>query len=239
VTATHPRPTLVVRSLGLADYETTLERMRLFTQDRLNSTDDELWVVQHPAIFTLGQAGKPEHILNPGLIPVIHVERGGQVTYHGPGQLVVYVLLDLVRNKQSVKGLVCLLEQAMINTLDELGIAAQRRSGAPGVYLSNGPLQGAKIGALGLKIKRGCSFHGLALNVDMDLEPFNRINPCGYAGQLVTQVRDALSTPQFIAPMQQGAVTLITQVQSRLVHHLGLCLGLTPQLRNETAYDLT
>lgn len=239
MTTAQPTAPLIVRSLGLADYQTTLLQMRQFTDERSADTVNELWVVQHPAIFTLGQAGKPEHVLSPGLIPVVQVERGGQVTYHGPGQLVVYVLLDLQRIKQTVKGLVCLLEQAIINTLADFQIPAQRKTGAPGVYLASGPDQGAKIGALGLKIKRGCTFHGLALNVDMDLEPFNRINPCGYAGQTVTQVRDALPAHILQQSTQTNAVPLITQVQLRLVQHLGLCLGLTLQNSNETVYDFT
>jgi lipoyl(octanoyl) transferase len=185
-----------VRQLGLQPYSITLEAMRRFTRERTASTPDELWLVEHRPVFTLGLAGKTQHLLNPGDIEIQRVERGGQVTYHGPGQIVAYTLFDLQRLRLGVRELVCLLEQSVIDTLLAFEIPAQRRSGAPGVYLSeqhrNAPLRGAKIAALGLKISRHCSFHGLALNYAMDLQPFSLINPCGYEGMVVTDMRSAL-----------------------------------------------
>lgn len=178
-------PTLHLRRLGLVDYAATWAEMRAFTEARTAGSDDELWLLQHPPVFTLGQAGRPEHILAPGAIPVVQSDRGGQVTYHGPGQIVAYLLLDLRRAGLGVKGLVQLLEQAAIDLLADVGIQAQARSDAPGVYVA-----GAKIASLGLRVRRGCSYHGLALNVDMDLGPFARINPCGYPGLAVTQLAD-------------------------------------------------
>lgn len=159
--------------------------MQRFTDTRNADTRDELWVVEHEPVFTLGQAGKPEHVLMPGEIPVIHVDRGGQVTYHGPGQIVVYPLLDLKRLKVGVREYVERIEQAVMDTLGEWNIGAARREGAPGVYVA-----GAKVAALGIRVRRGCTFHGLAFNVAMDLEPFSRINPCGYEGLQVTSVLD-------------------------------------------------
>jgi lipoyl(octanoyl) transferase len=156
--------------------------MQAFTEQRTDATTDELWVLEHPPVFTLGQAGKREHVLAPGEIPVLAVDRGGQVTYHGPGQVVVYVLVNLKRRGYGVKELVRRLEQGVIDLLARHEVIATRRQGAPGVYVN-----GAKIAALGLRIKRGCSYHGLALNVDMDLRPFSQINPCGYPGMPVTQ----------------------------------------------------
>jgi len=165
--------------------------MRDFTDARGPETADELWLLEHPPIFTLGQAGRPEHILEPGAIPVLRVDRGGQVTYHGPGQLIAYLLLDLDRAHLGVRALVQLLETAVIDLLAGYGISAQARHDAPGVYVD-----GAKVASLGLRIRRRCSFHGLALNVDLDLEPFQRINPCGYPGLAVTRLVDlGLTTP--------------------------------------------
>ena len=159
--------------------------MQRFTDARDEGSLDELWVVEHDPVFTLGQAGKPEHVLVPGDIPVLQVDRGGQVTYHGPGQLVVYPLLDLRRLKLGVRDYVCRIEQAVIDTLLEWNIIATRRDGAPGVYVA-----GAKVAALGIRVRHGRSFHGLAFNIAMDLEPFGRINPCGYAGLQVTSMLD-------------------------------------------------
>ena len=159
--------------------------MQAFTDARDDATPDELWVVEHDPVFTLGQAGKPEHVLMPGDIPVIKVDRGGQVTYHGPGQIVAYPLLDLKRLKIGVRDYVCRIEQAVIDTLDHWNIHAVRRDGAPGVYVND-----AKVAALGIRVRRGCTFHGLAFNVDMDLAPYHRINPCGYAGLQVTSMLD-------------------------------------------------
>ncbi|TSA21576.1 MAG: lipoyl(octanoyl) transferase LipB [Betaproteobacteria bacterium] len=177
--------TVRLRHLGLAKYEPTWRAMQAFTVARGADTEDELWLVEHPPVFTLGQAGKREHILNDVGIPVLAIDRGGQVTYHGPGQVVCYVLVDLRRRGYGVKELVRRMEQAVIDVLAAVGISAERRAGAPGVYVGT-----AKIAALGLRIKNGCSYHGLSLNVAMDLAPFAAINPCGYAGLAVTQMRD-------------------------------------------------
>lgn len=174
-----------IRRLGRVEYEPTWHAMQAFTASRTADTPDELWIVEHPPVYTLGQAGKPEHVLRDVGIPVVKIDRGGQVTYHGPGQVVIYLLLDLGRLKIKVRELVTAIEQAVIDFLGNHGLSAERRSGAPGVYV--GP---AKIAALGLKIKNGCSYHGLSLNVDMDLSPFAAINPCGYAGLQVVQTRD-------------------------------------------------
>lgn len=176
---------LIIRHLGRQDYEPTWRAMQDFTATRVETTPDELWVLEHPPVFTLGQAGKREHLLQPTDIPVVAIDRGGQITYHGPGQVVIYVLVDLKRRGYGVKDLVHRMEQAVIDLLVSSGIQAERRAGAPGVYVA-----GAKIAALGLRIKQGRSYHGLALNVDMDLSPFSRINPCGYPGMAVTQTRN-------------------------------------------------
>lgn len=174
---------ILVRQLGLQPYEPISQAMHEFTDTRDDSTLDEIWLVEHYPVFTQGQAGKAEHILMPGDIPVIQSDRGGQVTYHGPGQQVMYVLLNLKRRKLGVRELVTLLEQTVVNTLAELGIEAHPRADAPGVYVGE-----KKICSLGLRIRRGCSFHGLALNVNMDLSPFLRINPCGYAGMEMAKI---------------------------------------------------
>jgi lipoyl(octanoyl) transferase len=176
-------PPVLVRELGLVPYEPTLAAMRAFTDGREADTPDELWLLQHPPVFTLGQAGRAEHLLATGDIPVIQVDRGGQVTYHGPGQWVLYLLVDIRRRGMGVRALVDLIERSLVQLLAEYGIAALSRPDAPGVYVS-----GAKIASLGLRVRRGCSYHGLALNVAMDLEPFSRINPCGYAGLAVTSM---------------------------------------------------
>ena len=175
----------IVRDLGRQPYEPVWRAMQRFTDLRGDDSIDEIWMVEHEPVFTLGQAGKPEHVLLPGDIPVLHVDRGGQVTYHGPGQIVVYPLLDLRRLKLGVREYVCRIEQAVIDTLAEWNIGAARRDGAPGVYVND-----AKVAALGIRVRRGCTFHGLAFNAAMDLEPFGRINPCGYAGLRVTSVLD-------------------------------------------------
>lgn len=189
-TATHDAPVhgsrpARVRELGRQSYEPVWRAMQGFTDARDGNTADELWFVEHDPVFTLGQAGKPEHVLMPGEIPVVQVDRGGQVTYHGPGQIVVYPLLDLKRLGIGVRDYVCKIEQAIIDTLGEWNIGAARKDGAPGVYVN-----GAKVAALGIRVRRGCSFHGLAFNIDMDLEPFRRINPCGYAGLEVVSMSD-------------------------------------------------
>ena len=174
-----------IRRLGIRDYAETYAEMAQFTRERDAHTRDEIWCLQHTPVFTLGLAGKEEHILKVGNIPVIKTDRGGQVTYHGPGQLIVYLMLDLARRSLTVKRYVYLLEQALIDMCHTLDVGTERRSGAPGVYVT-----GKKIAALGIRVKRGCSYHGLALNVNMDLAPFQRINPCGYPGLEVTQLAD-------------------------------------------------
>ncbi len=176
---------VAVRRLGRVDYEPTFRAMQEFSAARTAETPDEIWLCEHPPVFTLGLAGKPEHLLRDIGIPVIKIDRGGQITYHGPGQVVAYLLLDLRRRKFGVRELVQRMEQALIDLLAEYGVAAARLVGAPGVYVG-----GAKIGALGLRVKNGCCYHGLALNVDMDLEPFAAINPCGYEGMPVTQMKE-------------------------------------------------
>ena len=174
-----------VRNLGRVDYEPTWQAMLDFTAARTDETPDELWICEHPPVYTLGQAGKPEHLLVDNGIPLIKIDRGGQITYHGPGQVVIYLLLDLPRLKIKVRELVSAIEQAVIDLLAGYGVTAARREGAPGVYVGD-----AKIAALGLRIRRGCSYHGVALNVQMDLSPFAAINPCGYPGLAVTQTHD-------------------------------------------------
>jgi lipoyl(octanoyl) transferase len=175
----------VVRALGRVDYEPTWRAMQDFTRSRDASTPDELWLVEHPPVFTLGLAGREEHVLDPGPIPVVRIDRGGQVTYHGPGQVVAYALVDLRRTGYGVKELVRRLEESVIALLDAHGVRGERRSGMPGVYVGE-----AKVAAVGLRISRGCSYHGIALNVDMDLAPFARINPCGYPGLAATRLAD-------------------------------------------------
>jgi lipoyl(octanoyl) transferase len=180
-----------IRFLGQVDYESTWHAMQQFTAQRTAETRDEIWLLQHPPTYTQGQAGKPEHLLNARQIPVVQIDRGGQITYHGPGQIVAYLLLDLRRWKINVRQLVRLMEQAVINILADYNIVASGRIDAPGVYVND-----AKIAALGLKIKHSCCYHGLALNIDMDLTPYDFINPCGYSGLRVTQLKDfGVSTP--------------------------------------------
>jgi len=180
-----------------APFEQVWHEMRAFTDNRNQNTPDELWVVEHSPVYTLGQAGKTEHILNPGNIPIVNTDRGGQVTYHGPGQLVVYILVDIRRKKMGVRNLVTNIENSVIDLLEEYHIPAQSRCDAPGVYVED-----AKICSIGLRIRRGCSYHGLALNVNMDLSPFLGINPCGYANLRMTQMKDfgVEKTPQEVAP---------------------------------------
>lgn len=189
---------ILVRHLGLQPYEPVSQAMHNFTDSRDDDTPDEIWLVEHHPVFTQGQAGKAEHVLVPGDIPVIQSDRGGQVTYHGPGQQVMYILLNLKRRKLGVRELVTLLEQTVVDTLADYGIDAHPRADAPGVYVGE-----MKICSLGLRIRKGCSFHGLALNINMDLSPFLRINPCGYAGMEMTQMRQWVenATPGIIGPL--------------------------------------
>ncbi|WOJ95268.1 lipoyl(octanoyl) transferase LipB [Congregibacter variabilis] len=201
---------VLVRRLGDCDYQKTLDNMRSFTDARTPDTQDELWLLEHPPVFTQGLAGRAEHLLATGDIPVVPVDRGGQVTYHGPGQWVVYLLLDLRRRHLGVRALVDLIEQSLVATLEHFGIQAEPDPKAPGVYVS-----GQKIASLGLRVRRGCSYHGLALNVAMDLEPFARINPCGYAGLQVTSMRSLLgdSCPD----MSTVSDTLLQELERRLL----------------------
>jgi len=199
---------LVVKHLGRQDYEPIWQAMHDFTDSRTDETRDEVWLVEHNPVFTQGQAGKEEHLLNTGDIPVVQSDRGGQVTYHGPGQLVAYFLINLRRKKLGVRDLVTTIENLVINTLKNYNIESAARPDAPGVYVD-----GKKICSLGLRIRKGCSFHGLALNVNMDLTPFLRINPCGYAGMEMVQVS------------QLGGPTDLQQVEQTLVKELVTLLG--------------
>lgn len=202
--------TPIIRMLGMQEYEPTWHRMQQENLARTSATADEIWLLQHPPVFTLGLNGKPEHVLAAGDIPVVKIDRGGQVTYHGPGQLVVYPQINLRAMKLGVRALVMALEQSVIDTLADYGIAANGDRDAPGVYVS-----GAKIAALGLRIRHGSSYHGLAFNVAMDMEPFNRINPCGYENLAVTQV------------VAQGGPDSVAQVANDLTPHLLRNLGYT------------
>ena len=209
VTAMRALPTAQLRDLGRQPYTPVWRAMQAFTDARTEATADELWLVEHDPVFTLGQAGKPEHVLMAGDIPVIHVDRGGQVTYHGPGQLVLYPLLDLRRLKLGVREYVHRIEQAVIDTLGDWNIAAARRAGAPGVYV-----EGAKVMALGIRVRRGCTFHGLAFNLAMDLSPYQRINPCGYEGLQVTSV------------VALGGPSGLDEVKPALVAHVARQFGM-------------
>ena len=194
---------LIIRQLNTADYKTVWQAMKAFTDDRNEQTCDELWFVEHPPVFTQGQAGKEEHLLMTGDIPVVQVDRGGQVTYHGPGQQVVYFMINLKRRKMGVRELVTLIENAIVEALAEYDIKAYPKADAPGVYVNE-----KKVASLGLRVRKGCSFHGLALNVNMDLEPFLRINPCGYAGLEMIQTSD-IDGPEHVS---QAAESLERQL---------------------------
>lgn len=198
---------LKIRRLGVTEYGTTLASMNTFTDARGPDTPDEFWCVEHQPVYTLGINADPGHVLSPGAIPVVKVDRGGQVTYHGPGQIMVYTLLDLKRARLGIRDLVSALESAMIATVASLGVAAVNRADAPGVYVD-----GAKLGSIGLRIRRGCSYHGLALNVDMELTPFSNINPCGFEHLPVTQLRE-LAGPVDIDAI---ATTLTKNLAERL-----------------------
>ncbi|WP_141653824.1 lipoyl(octanoyl) transferase LipB [Erwinia billingiae] len=205
-----PHDTLLIRQLGLQPWAPISQAMHDFTDQRGEHSADEIWLVDHLPVFTQGQAGKAEHLLGPGDIPVMQSDRGGQVTYHGPGQQIMYVMINLKRRKIGVRQLVTALEDTVIATLAHFGVEAAARADAPGVYV-----QGKKICSLGLRIRNGCSFHGLALNVDMDLSPFLRINPCGYAGLEMTQ----------LSALKAG-VTL-ADVQPLLITHFARLLNIT------------
>lgn len=176
---------MLIRQLGIKPYELVWNDMKKFTSERCEETHDELWLLEHPAVYTQGQAGKPEHILNPQNIPIIQTDRGGQVTYHGPGQLIAYVLMNLSKNKLGIKSLVCNLEQVLIDMLQTYNINAERLEKAPGVYVN-----GEKIASIGLRVKNGYTYHGIALNVALDLQPFTGINPCGFKSLTMTQIKN-------------------------------------------------
>ncbi len=205
---------LIVRQLGQRSYEPIWHAMQDYTDRRDDNSPDEIWLVEHEPVFTQGQAGKEEHLLNTGDIPVVQVDRGGQVTYHGPGQQMMYVLFNLRRLKIGVRELVTWLEECIIETLADYGIEAYAKPDAPGVYVND-----SKVASLGLRVRRGCSFHGLALNVSMDLAPFLRINPCGYAGMQMVQTRD-LQGPQSVGEAGKGLVkNMIKRFNGATVEH--------------------
>ncbi|MCW8930931.1 MAG: lipoyl(octanoyl) transferase LipB [Gammaproteobacteria bacterium] len=200
--------TLQVKNLGMQHYEPVWHAMQTFTENRTEETTDEIWLLEHEPVFTLGRNGKKEHILSKTRIPIVEIDRGGQVTYHGPGQLVIYLMIDIKRRGLGVRRLVTLIEQSIIDTLGEYHLSAKAKKEAPGVYIED-----AKIAALGLRIKRGCSFHGLSLNLDMDLAPFSLINPCGYKNLEVIQLSDYIEGIE------------MSQVQQQLTSHLIKNLG--------------
>lgn len=205
---------VLIRTLGIEPYNPTWEKMQAFTDQRDDETRDEIWLLQHEPVFTQGQAGKAEHLLATGDIPVVQVDRGGQVTYHGPGQLIVYLMINLRRRKLGVREMVDIMERSLVDLLAEYGVEAYAKPDAPGVYVGN-----AKIASLGLRVRRGCSFHGLALNLDMDLGPFLRINPCGYAGMPMTQLAELAEMPKLEDLMQKLADQLVGKIGYTQVSH--------------------
>ncbi|MDD4911337.1 MAG: lipoyl(octanoyl) transferase LipB [Sideroxydans sp.] len=207
-------PSIHIRALGMVEYEPTWHAMQRFTIERDRDTADEIWLVQHPPTFTQGQAGSPEHLINPTSIPVVQIDRGGQITYHGPGQIVAYLLVDLRRWKLNVRELVRLMEQSVIDVLAGYGVMARGREDAPGVYVNE-----AKIAALGLKIKNGCCYHGLSFNVCMDLTPFSNINPCGYQGLRVTQCVELGITTDWEELQAQLTQNLVQGLHQHLDKH--------------------
>lgn len=218
-------PNVLIKNLNICDYAATLAAMQTFTDSRDASTPDEIWCLQHRPVYTQGQAGKAEHLLNPGEIPVVQSDRGGQITYHGPGQSIIYLLLDLKRLGIHIKALVCSIEQAVIASLNDWGIAGHCIDKAPGVYVA-----GAKICALGLRVRRGCSYHGLALNIDMDLSPFAHIHPCGFPDLKVTQVKDCIKNGQNIT---------LESIHHQCLNHLLLKLGYTQQNQIDRAFPVS
>lgn len=208
------KPPLIVRQLGLQDYQEIWHKMQDFTDNRNTETIDEVWLVEHYPVFTQGQAGKPEHLLQSGAIPLVQSDRGGQITYHGPGQQVMYVLIDIRRHQNlNVRQLVTALEQSVVRTLADYAIEGYSKVDAPGVYID-----GKKICSLGLRIRKGCSFHGLAFNINMDLQPFHYINPCGYAGLEMCQLADFIGREEAV----------LDKVSPKLVNHLAELLGYNP-----------
>ncbi|MDO3385280.1 lipoyl(octanoyl) transferase LipB [Gilvimarinus sp. SDUM040013] len=211
---------MLIKYLGRREYQQTWDAMQVFTNERTAQTADEIWLVEHPPVFTQGQAGKSEHLLTLSDIPVVQSDRGGQITYHGPGQLVAYPLLDLRRLKLGVRDLVTILEQSLIWLLATYGIEAYAKADAPGVYVGE-----RKVASLGLRVRRGCSFHGLALNIDMDLTPFTQINPCGYAGMAMTDMTRELGQAPDMAEVQRRWV-------EGFVQNLGDKTGIIPTIRS-------
>jgi lipoyl(octanoyl) transferase len=226
---------LIVRDFydqGLLDYHQIHEKMLHFTQNRNEQTRDEIWLLQHERVFTQGQAGKPEHVLFAGDIPVVQSDRGGQVTYHGPGQLVVYLMIDIKRKNWGPRELVSAIENAIVATLKDYGINSAPKKDAPGVYVNyvtNGIESDAKIASLGLRIKQGRSFHGLSINIDMDMEPFQRINPCGYAGMTMTQMATELHSLSEKSGKDTQKMTF-RDVSTKLKHHISQCLQYTSHI---------
>lgn len=205
---------VTIRMLGLVDYQETWDLMRRFTRAREAVTADEIWLLEHAPVFTQGQAGKPEHVLSPGNIPVVESDRGGQVTYHGPGQLVMYSMIDLKRHGMGIRDMVSLLENAVIELLESAAVKAAARADAPGVYVDD-----AKIASVGLRVSRGCTYHGLSLNVDMDLEPFSRINPCGLMDISVTQLADLEVNTSIGGAGEQLVTTICRNIGYATVTH--------------------
>lgn len=211
------KETVVIRNLGVADYVPVWDAMKRFTEQRDEKTPDEIWFLEHPPVFTQGQAGKAEHILAAGDIPVVQVDRGGQVTYHGPGQLVGYVLIDLKRLGIGIRQLVTAIEESIVRVLASHGVVANPRADAPGVYVE----RGAKIAQLGLRVSRGCTFHGLSLNIDMDMQPFRRINPCGHRGMEVTNMAiETQSSPSFAAITEELLAELMQVLGYQYAEHI-------------------
>jgi len=211
---------LIIRQLGHCDYNDTCQAMKTFTETRLAHTSDEIWLVEHPPVFTLGRRGALEHVLDAGNIPVIRADRGGQVTYHGPGQLVVYLLLDIQRRAMGIRSLVDTIQDTVMALLRSYGIDSGTRHDAPGVYVNN-----RKIASIGLRVRRGCCYHGVSLNIAMDLTPFKQINPCGYAGLEVTQIRDLKGPDE------------IPRVSARLIDQFTRTLGYENIICSDTAFD--
>lgn len=211
------QPELIVRQLGIRDYESVWHEMQSFTDNRTEDTTDEIWLVQHPSVFTQGQAGKPEHLLQQSAIPVVQSDRGGQITYHGLGQQIMYVLIDVKRHENlNVRQLVTALEQSVVRTLADYGIEGYPKPDAPGVYID-----GKKICSLGLRIRNGRSFHGLAFNINMDLSPFNQINPCGYAGLEMCQLADFI--PAQDADCDKVSPQLVKHFAEQLGYNVTTC----------------
>ncbi len=213
---TTPATDLLFSDLGISDYQPVWDNMRNYTLNRTPTSQDQIWYLQHTPVYTLGLNGKKEHVHQTDNIPLIPVDRGGQVTYHGPGQLVAYLLIDMQRKNLGIKNIVYAMEQAIIDYLDSLDIRSERLMGAPGIYVA-----GAKIAALGLRVKKNCTYHGLSLNVDMDLKPFNNINPCGYENMAVTQIKDLVDLP----------CPDLNAVKTGLHHHLCQHLGYNSEIQ--------